>query len=41
VGVVEASLFVIVQNFVGLFGGLEANFGFGALVFCDLIRVVC
>jgi hypothetical protein len=41
VGVVEASLIVIVEDFVGLFGGFEADFSFGALVFGDLVRVVC
>jgi hypothetical protein len=41
VRVVEVSLIVIVEDFVGLFRRLEADFGLYALVFCDLVRVVC
>jgi hypothetical protein len=39
-GVVEVSLLVIVEDFVGLTGSLETNFGFGAFGFCDLVGVV-
>jgi hypothetical protein len=39
--VVEVSLVVIVEDFIGLFCRLEADFGLDTLVLCDLIRVVC
>jgi hypothetical protein len=35
------SLVVIVKNFVGLFRRLEPDFCFFALVFCDLVGVMC
>jgi|TARA_R110002003_G_scaffold61_2_gene5509 hypothetical protein len=41
VGVVEVALLVVVEDLVGLFRGLEADFGFGAVVFCHLVGVMC
>jgi hypothetical protein len=41
VGVVEVSLIVIVEDFVGLFRSLEPNFCFFALVFSDFVGVMC
>jgi hypothetical protein len=41
VGVVEVPLVVIVEDLVGLFRSLEADFGFFAFAFCDLVWVMC
>jgi hypothetical protein len=40
VRVVQVSLIVIVEDFVGLFCRLESDLSFSALFFCDLVRVV-
>jgi hypothetical protein len=40
VRVVQVSLIVIVEDFVGLFRRLESDLGFSALFFCDLVGVV-
>lgn len=39
-GVVEAALLVVVQNLVGSLCSLEADLGFGAVIFGSLVRVV-
>lgn len=39
-GVVEMSLLVIIEDFVGLFRGFESYFGFLALFFCDFIGMM-
>jgi len=40
VGVVEVSFFFIVEDFVGLLGALEADFGFDSFFFGDFVGVV-
>jgi hypothetical protein len=41
VGVVHFALFIVGENFVGLLRGLEARFGFEAVVFRDLVGMMC
>ena len=38
--VVEVALVIVGEDLVGLFGGLEADLGFFALLDGDLVRVV-
>jgi hypothetical protein len=41
VGIVEVTFLFIVEDLVCLFCGFEPDFGFDALLFCDLVGVVC
>lgn len=40
-GVVHLALIIVGKDLVGLLRGLEADFGFFAVVFCDLVGVMC
>lgn len=41
VGVVHVSLVIVGEDLVGLFRGLEASLGLCAVIFCDLVGMVC
>jgi hypothetical protein len=40
-GIVEVSLVIVGEDFVGLFRSLEADLGLCAVIFCDLVGVMC
>jgi hypothetical protein len=41
VGVVHLALVIVGEDFVGLFRSLEASLGLCAVIFCDLVGMVC
>lgn len=40
-GIIQMSLVIVGEDFVGLFRGLEAHLSFCTVFFCDLVGVMC